>query len=601
MIKEKIEKLIKDASKSLNWPQDIIDSVALEHPKESKNGDYSFPVIKFIQTHLGTQRRLHKKYPNAMLINMTPLGAPLEAAQKIKVELEKNLPKEIEKIEIAGAGFINFYLSPEFYKKSLENILEKGDNFGKNNNFEKKVVLVEHTDANLFKEFHIGHLMPNVIGSTIARLFEWSGAEVKQVCYQGDVGMHIARTMWGLKGVEDPGSSDTANGKRMGMAYTKGSKAFEEDEIIKKEITGINKKIYAKDQEVMVVYNKWRKASLAYFDVVYKILGTHFEFNFFESDTAPIGEKVVLEHTPGIFEKSDGAIVFKAEKIDSTLHTRVFINSEGLPTYETKELGLAKIKEEKYHPDLSIVVTGNEINDYFKVLLCAMQQIFPEIAKKTKHISHGMLRLPAGKMSSRKGDVITFWGMDGIYQRVIDEIYKKVEKKEDNIKPPTDQEIMNAGKEVAEKYGPMAIGAIKYMILRQSVGGDIIFDIEKSVSVEGDSGVYLQYAYVRAKSVVEKSESNKKISTSQEIYNIEKLLYRFEEVVERAGKEYAPHYLITYLTEVASLFNSFYANNQIINPDDVNLTSYRTAIAEATRIVLKNGLNILGIPAPEKM
>ena len=228
-------------------------------------------------------------------------------------------------------------------------------------------------------------------------------------------------------------------------------------------------------------------------------------------------------------------------------------------------------------PDLykSVIITGNEINDYFKVLLCAMKQIFPELAEKTLHFSHGMLRLPTGKMSSRSGDVITA-------ENLIEMLKEKVKGDE-----------------------RVAIGAIKYMILRQAIGGNIIFDLEKSVSTEGDSGVYLQYSYARANSILKKAKESKIMSTCEvdniwQTTELEKLLYKFPEVVLRAGQEFAPHYIVSYLTELARAYNSFYGNNQIIGEKDP-ASPYKVALSEAFSIAMRNGLNVLGIPVLEKM
>jgi arginyl-tRNA synthetase len=164
--------------------------------------------------------------------------------------------------------------------------------------------------------------------------------------------------------------------------------------------------------------------------------------------------------------------------------------------------------------------------------------------------------------------------------------------------------IQEKGNEATDE---IAVGAIKYMILKQAIGGDIVFDFDKSVSTEGDSGVYLQYAYVRAKSILEKNtiigdfSNTKELEIESDQSTLEKLLYRFPEIVERAGKEYSPHYITTFLIEIASAFNNFYAHNQIINPDDIKTSYYRLALTKATEVVLKNGLSILGIPAPERM
>lgn len=532
-MKEKLQSIITEALKSLSLES---AGFSVEHPTDLKMGDYSTNVaIKYG----------HK--------------------DEIVRYIVQNKPEGIEKIELAGLGFINFYLSKEFFKKSLEEIIEKGENFGRGEHAKGMKVMVEYTDANPFKDLHIGHLMSNAVGETVSRIIEWNGAEVNRANYQGDAGIHIAQAVYGMiKGAQDP--------------YVFGNKAFNESEEVEKEIKEINKKIYDKsDPQINELYQKGREESLKKFEEIYKKLGTKFDFYFFESETAKIGEKIVEENIGKVFEESDGAIVFRGEKFDPSLHTRVFINSQRIPTYEAKDLGNAKNKHDHYPYDLSVVVTGNEIKEYFRVMLEALRQIYPELASKTKHLPHGILRLSTGKMSSRTGDVITA-------EALIEEVTAKVKGNE-----------------------AVAIGAIKYMILRQAIGNDIIFDIEKSVSTEGDSGVYLQYAYARTNSLLEKA--NKKFDANvprENTHEIERLLYRFPEVVERAGREYSPHYITTYLTELAGSFNNFYAHEQIIDnpasPAGRSLESpYRLAIAKAFNIVMKNGLTILGIPTPERM
>lgn len=541
-MKNTIENLVKEALKALNFQVEVQFDV--EHPSDMKMGDYSTNVaLKMIGP-------LTENSPSKPILK--------NLAESIKEAITEKLPKEIERVEVAGPGFINFYLSKEFLAHSLQEIIEKGDDFGKNKSLAGQKVIVEYTDPNPFKEFHIGHLMSNAIGEAISRTIEWSGAEVKRACYQGDVGMHVAKAIYGMK-------------EKSASPYAFGSKAYEEDEDAKKHIQEINKKIYNRsDDEINKLYDTGKKLSLDAFAEMYQRLGTRFDFTFFESEVWKTGQEIVEENTPKIFEKSDGAIVFKAEKYDEHLHTRVFINSEGLPTYEAKELGLAKIKDEKYSADKSIVITANEVNDYFKVLLCAMQQIFPQLAEKMKHLSHGILRLTTGKMSSRTGDIITA-------EALIDEV-----------------------KETVKGNEAVAVGAIKYMILRASIGGDIIFDLEKSVSTEGDSGVYLQYAHARASTLLEKAEIKPDANGKrEEVHEVEKLLYRFPEIVERAMREYAPHFITTYLTELAGSFNNFYAHEKVL--DDSPESAYRLAIVSAFKTVMKNGLTILGIPAPEKM
>jgi arginyl-tRNA synthetase len=382
--------------------------------------------------------------------------------------------------------------------------------------------------------------------------------------------------------------------KDVANSYATGAKRYETEEVFQKFVLDVNKKIYEKqDEEVNKAYDEGRKITLEYFDVLYKKFGTHFDFYFFESTTGEFGKALVHENKD-VFAESEGAIVYHGEARDPKLHTRVFINKEGLPTYEAKELGLAKIKYDTYPYDVSVVITGNEINDYFKVLLSAMGEIFPELAKRTKHISHGMLRLPTGKMSSRTGDVITA-------EWLIDEAKKKVQEKLD----ASDRDI--ADKELLAEQ--VAIAALKYSILKQAPGKDIIFDLEKSISFDGDSGPYLQYSYARSLSLLEKfkqeigalpneAEAGALESDKSEV---SQLLYRFPEIVEKSLVEYSPHFTTLYLIELASAFNSFYAHNQIVNPSDMAKSKERILLTQAVSFVLKNGLTLLGIATPEKM
>jgi len=526
VIAEKIRELIQKAVESLGLEA---GDLRVEHPTDLKMGDYS-----------------------------TNVGIITGKAKEILTHLEAKLPSGVERVGLAGPGFINFYLSKEFFKKSLEEIIEKGDKFGKTENLKGQRFFIEHTQPNLFKEFHIGHLMNDIVGQAVSQIARANGALVKTACYHGDVGLHVAKAVWGIiKGERDP--------------YSAGNKAYEENEEAKKEIQELNKKIYDRsDKEINEIYDEGRKESLDYLAPIYKRLDTQFDYSFFESESGNLGKELVLKFLEGgVFELGErGAVIFKGEKFG--MHTRVFLNSDGLPTYEAKEIGLAKIKQQTFPFDQSITVTANEQDAFFNVVEMATGEVFPELKGKLKHLSHGMLRLPTGKMSSRTGDVITA-------EALIEAVKKRVKDDE-----------------------AVAIGAIKYMILRQAIGNDIIFDLEKSVSTEGDSGVYLQYAYARTNSLLEKSSQKIDVNAPREnIHEIERLLYRFPEVVERAGREYAPHYIVTYLTELAGSFNNFYAHEQIIG--DSPESPYRLAIVKAFNIVMKNGLTILGIPTPERI
>jgi arginyl-tRNA synthetase len=421
--------------------------------------------------------------------------------------------------------------------------------------------------------------------------------------------MHVAKTVWGIVsfgGLEKLKESEKISLveaiRFMGNAYVIGDGAYNKDDLsgslpggknkeeLIKEITEINKKIFERsDKEINKIYDLGRKLSLQYFDKIYEKLGTSFNNFFFESEVSDDAVKIVNKFLDkGIFEKSDGAIIFPGEKYGE--HTRVFINSHGLPTYEAKEIGLT-FKKFNLYPNLdkSIVISANEINTYFKVIIAAMKNIDTNIAEKMMHIGHGILRPSSGKMSSRKGNVVS---AEDLIKEFKDLVNKKMK----------DRDFPNDEKEKISE--DIAIAGIKYMILRQATGGDVIYDPEKAVSFEGDSGPYLQYAIVRAKTVLKKAiqeKINEKIEVyPQEITSFEKKLLRFSEIVYRANTEYAPQLITSYLTDLAGEFNSYYANNQIIDKEN-KISSYRVCLTKAFVNVMANGLYILGIKVPERM
>jgi len=349
-MQEKIKKLIKDALENLEIET---NDIVLEHPADLKMGDYSTNV--------------------AMAVAKSVKSNPKELAEKIVAEiLRLNLDNNIEKVEVAGPGFINFHLSRKFFGRSVEEILNEGENVGKNKTLSGKKIMIEHTVPNPFKPFHIGHLMTNAIGESVGRILKHSGAEVSQDNYQGDVGLHVAKAIYGLlenENLQSKIGTHNLQATNIGLAYARGAGAYEVDEKAKKEIDEINKKLYSKsDKKINEIYDWGFEVTMDAFEDLYKILGTKFDFYFLESVMADIGRDIVKDNMGKVFEESEGAIVFKAEKYDKKLHTRVFITKEGLPTYEAKELGLT---EEKFKTepdmDLSIVVTANEQADYMKV------------------------------------------------------------------------------------------------------------------------------------------------------------------------------------------------------------------------------------------
>ncbi|MBI2430513.1 MAG: arginine--tRNA ligase [Candidatus Levybacteria bacterium] len=545
--KQIIESLVKAVGELV--PDEQID-VELQEPKDESHGDYSSNVA------LVLGKKFHQN--------------PQELAKKI---LDIGNWKFLDKVEAVAPGFINFYLSYDYLIDQLQEVSMQGQAL------RGKKIMVEFTDPNPFKEFHIGHLYSNAVGEALCRLLESQGATVKRVNYQGDVGLHIAKSLYAILQISNlEKKNPKERAKFLGKAYARGAKAYEEDEAAKKEINILNKKIYENDASIRELYQKGREWSLEHFETIYKRLGTKFEGYYFESVVGKIGLEYVRKHMD-IFQESQGAVIFPGEKYG--LHNRVFINSLGLPTYEAKELGLAPTKYKDFPYDLSIIVTGNEINAYFSVLLKALSLINPDLAAKTKHIGHGMVRLPTGKMSSRTGVVLTGeWLLDEAKER-IQRAYKQMDET------------------TAEK---VAVGAVKYALLKSGIGRDISFSFEESISLEGNSGPYLQYTYARTQSVLAKVSSIKyqvlSIKLEPEELAILRAVHKFPEISQEAAEKFAPNLLCTYLFDLAQKFNLFYQKHKILESEE---KEFRLALTASVGQVLKTGLYLLGIIAPERM
>ncbi len=584
----------------------VPDTIVIERPADMTHGDFSTNIALSMAKEL----------------KMNPVALAVQIVDAMKGKDMNGGVPGIEKIEVAGPGFINFYQTSGAIKNAITDCLSN-DNYGKGELYVGKKLAYEYTDPNPFKVFHIGHLMANTIGESLSRLGEYQGGEVKRFCYQGDVGRHVALTLWGLRFMEVPFPEESASlldkVTFLGQAYAKGATTYktlsdEEKSAVEKgshsvafqkadsEMRDINKHIYERSHpELIAIYDKGREWSLEYFEGLYKILDTTFDKYFFESQVSGPGIEIVKANTDPegqkIFKESEGAVVFPGEEYG--LHTRVFITREGLPTYEGKEIGLAKVKYAEYQYDKGITVTANEQDDYFKVILKVTQLLFPEIGEKASHISHGIMRLPTGKMSSRTGDVISAqWMIDEMSALALERM------KERDIESG----------ECAHIAEQIAIAAIKYTILRQASGKDVIFDAEKSLSFEGDSGPYLQYSVVRANSILEKARTaginaTTDIQWSPELDagtlnwsggKIERLMIRFPEIVAYAAEENAPHTVANYLMELAGEFNSFYASTQIVNTED-KFAPYKVALVQSFSKIVNKGLWLLGIKVPARM
>ena len=535
--------------------------------------------------------------------------APREVAERIVKEIETS---DLEfSVEVAGPGFLNFIARDEYWKTKLA---EMEADFDKNiscDEYSGKTVICEFSDPNPFKVLHVGHLYTSIVGDSISRLVEFAGGKVVRANFGGDVGLHVGKTLWAM--MRDHKKADDI--AEIAKCYVEGTRAYEDDETAKAEIVKLNKEIYhiaendIREGELAKLYWQGREVSYQYFEDFYKRVGVKFDKYYPESTVAKRGLSEVKAHVGDVYEESNGAIVFAGEKYD--LHTRVFVNAEGLPTYEAKDVGLIFTKWDDYKFDKSIVITGNDIIDYMKVVLKSISLYAPELVERTKHITHGNVRLPGNeKMSSRKGNFIK--AVD-----VLDTVEAMVER--------------------SAATSQITLGAIKYAFLKYKIGGNIEFDAEESVSTTGNSGVYLQYSAVRAKKVLlacssasadalrrtssslrtdewqdaQRTDStsrsatplnNSAIRTSWVLTKNEKKLIakltQYGQILREALSDLAPHKVANYLYELAQEFSRFYENVKVAGSE---YEVERASLVKAYYETMAHGLNILGIEIPEEM
>jgi arginyl-tRNA synthetase len=515
-------------------------------------------------------------------VAMQLAGNLSESPREIAEQIVRKLAVDDIRAEIAGPGFINILVS--------DTDLWVAAGKRETHVFKDKTYVIEYSCPNYFKEFHAGHLYQTIAADVVARLVERSGAVVHRTNFGGDVGLHVAKALWAIIkniGGEDPSGLakvEVDNRARyISQRYVEGSNAYESEPDAKLEIEELNKRIYKlhKDGDtesgLAQVYFNCRQWSKDYFvDFYNQIEVTEFEKYFPESTTEARGMEVVKSHIGSVFKESQGAVIFDGEGFG--VDTRVFITSQGLPTYEAKDIGLILMEFEEYSFDHRILFTGRDQSEYMKVVWKALDQVTPGILAKMTHIVNGIVKFGDGKkMSSRTGNVTT--AMD-----VLRSVKLAVGDSGDS-----------------ERDRRIYLGAVKYEFVKHRLSGDMAFDPDESVSLHGNSGPYLQYALVRARSILAKRDNE----AVTEVHGLEKgertlvrKLAEYQHILFEATIQYETQGICSYLYELAVEFNRFYENNIVIGDARENI---RLAIVRCYVTTLTDGLTVLGIQAPDKM
>lgn len=510
---------------------------------------------------------------NVALQLAKPLGKkPRDIAETIAGKLREN--ENIADVAVAGPGFINIRLSDTAV---LQSLYDKPHTHRAG-----QVAVIETNCPNPFKAMHIGHALNSTLADTMANLLAVSGAAVHRVSYHGDVGTHVGKSMWAiLREIDrDPAKLDEIPPEKrnefMSRMYVEGSKAAKESPAARAEIDELAKQSFILDDPIYKqVYETCKQWSYDEIDANVARLGNvPIERRYAESETEEPGKALIIEKTPEVFKKSDGAYIFEGSKYGS--FDNIFIGSHGNGLYGAHDMGLIQLKHQNFpNLDLSVTVNGEEQAAYFRGVIAASELAIPELKGKLFNYATGLVKLSTGKMSSRTGEVVT-----------IEWLFNEFAKA-----------IAAHGGDASEE---IVAGALRYQFLKVKIGSDVVFDINEAVSLTGNTGSYLQYAHARARRILEKSAQTPVFP--QVMYDEDRTLIRklseYRETVEQAAQGLEPHHICAYLFELAQEFNRYYEHHQVIGSDK---EAHRIAIVALYADILKAGLAILGISAPDEM
>ena len=566
-IKEKIAKEIEKTTK-LNSKE--LESY-IEKPKEAKNGDYAFPCFKLA-------KELKK--------------APQQIAQEIASNI--NISKDIiEKVEVVG-GYLNFYANKNLLTNEVIKEISSKEKVGSSNIGNGKTIVIDYSSPNIAKPFHIGHLKTTVLGGALYNIYKHLGYKVIGVNHLGDYGTQFGKLIEGYKRWGDEYDLTKDPIDKLAEIYLKINNLCAEDEDVLNKCRENFKLLENGDEYCTKLWNKFRDLSIKEFQKIYDMLGSKFDsWNgeaFYADKTSEVID--ILSKTGRLVE-SEGAMVIDLSKegIDTPC---IICKSNGSTIYATRDLAAILYRARTYNYDKSIYVTSYEQNLHFKQIfeVAKLLGLDEKYTKGLEHVSYGMIRLPSGKMSTRKGNFIK---VEDIIKETINEAKKIIEEKNPSLE---DKE------EVAKRVG---IGAIIFNNVSTNRVKDEIFDINEMLNFQGETGPYIQYTYVRTKSVLEKAEYLPKIEevktemlTDECSQDILKLIYNFQDILVQVTEKNEPSILARYLIDLAKSYSSFYNENKII-VEDKEVQNARVYLTYATSEVLKQGAKLLGIEMPEKM
>jgi len=551
----------------------------LEQPPDPEMGDYAFPCFQLA--------RQFRKAPPAIAAELAEQWAASGASTP-----------GVEQVRAVGP-YLNFTIAPGALASEILPALADGSAFSTAPAETRERVMIEFSQPNTHKGFHVGHLRNVALGDALCRIFRYNGYEVVGANYIGDVGTHIAKCLWYYQRFNEEAPPEQQRGEWLGELYTKATLLLEDApadqrETYQLEVREILQKLEGGDPDLDTIWQETRQWSLDDFEEIYKWLGVHFDRIFFESEVDDEGKEIVLQGEQGnMFQVSDGAIGIDLE--DEKLGFFLLLKSDGTTLYSTKDLALAKRKFEQYGIDRSIYVVGAEQTLHFKQVFATLRKMGYEQAELCHHLPYALVMLPDGKMSSRAGNVILF---SQLREKILNSLRTQHFQARQGEWPDA---------EIEETSRRVAIAALKYGMLAQDPAKNIIFSMEDWLKTEGDTGTYLVYAYVRICSIVRQLgiEPSAEADCSLLVHPNEKALSRrlldFNRVVWSAGEQFKPSLLAHALYGLARDFSRAYTTCSVKHAETPDLQHARLLLFHGVAETLKQGLDLLGIAPPERL
>jgi arginyl-tRNA synthetase len=579
------ETIVEALSQDLNLPEAARLSVQqiyqmLEKPPEPKLGDFAMPCFRFAKP-------LQQK--------------PQDLAVKLREILQPRAGDWIERIEVVGA-FLNFFAKVDRLAAATLKPIESGAFFkvlSSRPSQQSVRTMVEFSQPNTHKEFHVGHGRNMCLGDALVRMKRYAGYPVIAANYPGDEGTHIAKCLWMLRKQKLQAPSQS-RGAWLSKVYAEADRTLKAaDETTRKEyekeISQVLSAIESKQGEIFELWKTTRQWSLDDFYKIYDYFGVKFDQYFFESEVSEESQQIVDEYlSKGVFKVDQGAVGVDLSAYK--LGFSILRKSDGNTLYATKDLVLARHKFRDYNIERSDYVVANEQNFHFQQVFKVLELMGFEQAKKCHHVSYGLVTLPEGRMSSRLGNGVTF-------VELIDKVRAQIVEILQQQSADWSEEERNRTADL------LTVGSIRYGMLNTDPIKNIVFNFEEWLSFEGNSGPYLMYCYARSQSILRKAKESSAAPDYSAIHQYEsdeekeliRYLYDFNNVVDVSTENYRPSTLTHYLFELCKSFNRFYKQVPVLKADDPKMRFGRLALVDAFARVIRQGLDLLGITPPERM